>query len=124
MSGAMFKAMNASSKKESSGSSALSDIKNMVIVISERPGKAFKDDIKKLTRSGEYQSMSVIRDGKDVVEFYVVTQNDKVKEFLMIVMDSSDCVVMAITGDDLSVKGISQIASQAAGVEGIELEEF
>lgn len=125
MSGAMFNSMNSSSKKGGNDSSdMLKSIKNMIIVVSENPSAEFRNDIRKLTRSGDYEAMTVIRDGSDVVEFYVVQKDGKPGEFLMVVMESRDCVVMSITGDNLNISGISQMAGQAAGIGGIELEEL
>lgn len=113
MSGAMFNAINASSSDSSKGESALSDqIDNMVIIVSEEYSAEFLKDVRDMLEKGKYTRFTSVRDGSNLVEFYVLQKNNKAHEFLMFVDDGSSSVVMTITGEDLNVQKISQMASQ------------
>lgn len=117
ISGAMLKVMNASSddnktvKKDAGDKSAMDNIKNLIIIISEDRNAGFMGDVRKLTRGNEYTPLTVIRDGGDTVELLVRQKGDAAVELLMIVTDMESTVVMSITGDNLNIDKISQMAA-------------
>lgn len=118
MSGEMFKAIGSNVKINTDAmdvSSMINQIKNMMIIITDRCDEQFAKDVQKMVRSGNYVAMTTVKDGSQTSQFFTVKKDGKTTEFLMTVLGEGDNVIMSIVGENLDVSQISKLAREPAG---------
>ncbi len=123
MSGSMFNVINGVANDKTAGSDLMSKISNLVIIVAETDDDYVDDfgrDVETMIKEGSYTLMTTIRDGDDTVRFYMLQQGDKASEFMMVVANDEEYVVMSIIGNGLSIDEISQIASKTGNVIGFD----
>ncbi len=106
MSGDMFSSISGQSQNNSEV------ISNIFIITSEDASPAFDNDIAELVQHPEYDLKTSINDGDDRVRIYVRQSKDKIVEILMTVQDDDEAVVMCMTGQNLNINSVKQIAEQ------------
>ncbi len=117
MSGEMFKAMGNNLSVQQVGengeaadlSRVVSQMKNMVIIVSEDRSETFGQDVTEMVNSGKYKLLATINEGTQTSRFYSISKGGKTVEFLMTVFGGDDNVIMSITGDNLDVSQITRM---------------
>lgn len=115
---ALFGYIDAETKEDKDVIDAIKGIKSLYLMSTDNPNLAKEmGDASRYVEKENFESLMVIKDGDENIEFLIEEKDGMVSELIMLVKGNSEFTVMSITGN-IDLEKLSKLSN--IGVDGLE----
>lgn len=87
-----------------------SNIERIRIIVSEEYNDEFTAEAAKLVANNKlYKNITTVKSGGESTSIYVIQKENQIIDFLMLVVNDIECVVINVTGKNLDINQVSNL---------------